>query len=291
MSKNIPLATSQQYQQPASKFGGGGVSTSFNPQNYGGYQQDDYSPTGYDKTGYDKPKQYSDQQSNYGQAKQYGDQSSYKQQPYNDQTSYKSGGQNYDQGSYNKGGQNYDQGSYNKGSGQNYPDQGSYYGGKQGEYYVDPQQNNQYDLDTVFGNQRELKELFEAFLNKNNRVSVQELLDYLNTSTIKRNCSILIDKLNQLLKQKNPVKELEAKQFLSLFELDLADRENFKLVFNLVDQSRSDSIGIQELNTVNLNYELNLKKEDMQLMIENLKKSNLESVTMDELYQALYKFN
>jgi len=225
MNKNITLATSQQY-QPASKFGASsGVSTSFNPQNYGGYQ--------------DEP-----QSNNYrGNQPQYADQAGY-----------------------------------------------SYYGVKGVESY-EQQQNNQYDLDTVFGNNRELKELFEAFINKNGRVSVSELLEYLNTSTIKRNCSILIDKLNGLTRQKNPIKELEAKQFLSLFELDLADRENFKLVFNLVDQSRSDSIGLQELNTVNLNYELNLKKEDMQLMIENLKKSNLESVTMDELYQALYKFN
>ena len=41
-----------------------------------------------------------------------------------------------------------------------------------------------------------------------------------------------------------------------------------------------------------INYkDLNLKKEDMQIMIENLKKSNLESVTTDELFKALYKFN
>jgi len=114
----------------------------------------------------------------------------------------------------------------------------------------------------------------------------------------------LIDKCNTLLKSKNTVKELDPRQFMQLFDLDLAERENFRLVFNVIDQSRSDSIGIHELNSLNQNYgyqfhpfqskrslELNLKKEDMQLMIENLKKSNLESVTSEELYTALYKLN
>jgi len=165
-------------------------------------------------------------------------------------------------------------------------DNNDYYG--QGNNYGD---NNYNDVDTVFANNKELKDLFEAFQNRSGKVSLGEFVDYLNNPSVRKNCTILIDKCNTLLKSKNTIKELDPRQFMQLFDLDLAERENFRLVFNVVDQSRSDSIGIHELNSLNQNYELNLKKEDMQLMIENLKKSNLESVTSEELYTALYKLN
>jgi len=43
--------------------------------------------------------------------------------------------------------------------------------------------------------------------------------------------------------------------------------------------------------TENFYLDLNLKKDDIKLMIENLKQSNVDSVTADELYNALYKQN
>ena len=76
--------------------------------------------------------------------------------------------------------------------------------------------------------------------------------------------------------------------------------------FKAIDKSQSFSIGPSELEAASSQYgnfqlknfwnwyfsiELNLKKDDIKLMIENLKQSNVDSVTADELYNALYKQN
>jgi hypothetical protein len=71
--------------------------------------------------------------------------------------------------------------------------------------------------------------------------------------------------------------------------------------FNLIDPSRTDAIGHQELTRVNQEYsnffshhcnvDMNLKNDDIKLMIDNLKQKNLESVTASELFEALYKKN
>ena len=47
----------------------------------------------------------------------------------------------------------------------------------------------------------------------------------------------------------------------------------------------------KNFETENISLDLNLKKDDIKLMIENLKQSNVDSVTADELYNALYKQN
>jgi len=97
----------------------------------------------------------------------------------------------------------------------------------------------------------------------------------------------LVDKING----HKHLREVDAQGFASLFQFDLANRDDFMHTFKAIDKSQSFSIGPSELEAASQNYDLNLKKDDIKLMIENLKQSNVDSVTADELYNALYKQN
>jgi Ca2+-binding EF-hand superfamily protein len=64
-----------------------------------------------------------------------------------------------------------------------------------------------------------------------------------------RNCNVLVAKLRD--KRNQPLNEQE---FTRLFNCDYTQRENFDLLFTLIDTSNSGRIGKEELRRANAKY-------------------------------------
>jgi len=137
------------------------------------------------------------------------------------------------------------------------------------------------------GSDTEVRGLFDAF-QRNGKVDLREFLDILTSTGVNKKCSILIDKINNSI-ENDRVREVDFSKFATYFHFNLADRNDFMYTFKAIDKSQSFSIGPLELEEASRTYDLNLKKDDIRLMIDNLKHSNPDSVTYDELYNALYK--
>ncbi|KAM3128363.1 hypothetical protein pb186bvf_019553 [Paramecium bursaria] len=125
--------------------------------------------------------------------------------------------------------------------------------------------------------QQEINDIYEEFKStETGLLDVGEFIEILRTTNMDRNCDLLIKKL-----ELHRGKQINREEFTQLFDFDYQRKENFDLMFSLLDSSKSGKITKDELKRQSELWGLQLNDRDLDIMI---KWCGDQQVTKDSLW-------